>query len=73
MHAFILNGIDYKVWDPLLDTYILDNYSIPAVAVRLGALYLETADYPKPTIERIKNGIAYAKQVKASLKTKENY
>lgn len=24
----ILNGIDYSVWDPAIDTYILDNYSI---------------------------------------------
>jgi starch synthase len=23
----IINGIDYKVWNPLTDTYILDNYS----------------------------------------------
>ena len=24
----ILNGIDYSVWDPAIDTYILDNYTI---------------------------------------------
>ncbi len=24
----IINGIDYEVWDPLTDTYILDNFSV---------------------------------------------
>jgi starch synthase len=28
----IINGIDYKVWDPEKDTYILDNFSVKDVA-----------------------------------------
>ena len=27
----IINGIDYAVWDPLVDTYILDNFSVKDV------------------------------------------
>jgi starch synthase len=28
----IINGIDYKVWNPLTDTFILDNFSVADVA-----------------------------------------
>ena len=33
----IINGIDYKVWDPETDTYILDNYSRKRCRRRQGA------------------------------------
>ena len=52
--------------------YILQHYSIPAVAERFGNLYLETGDFPAKTEDQLRRGIEKAKHAKNILISTEN-
>jgi glycosyltransferase involved in cell wall biosynthesis len=53
--------------------YVEKYYSIPAIAARLGELYLETAGFPKMTEEFLRKGIKNANQTIQVLKSSHSH